>query len=280
MSYLIRINERSEDFTPSDKKIAEYVLGNASEIPTMNSESLAKATGTSQSAIIRFVQKLGYKSYIDLKIDIVQSLEDARDIAQSELINASDGIAEIIEKSNNNVLSAVEKTYALLDRDLIAKVVDEICQAKAVYLTGVGSSGLICEDFLYKLQRAGKKAFYERDSHTNLSLLSNMTSKDLLICISYGGNTKEIQVAAEFAKEKDVKVVTISKSTRGKLANLSDYAIIIPEIEKEMRYGAITSRISSQIVTDILFYGYVVSDMDKVVSNLHVSKKLTDKLKG
>ena len=280
MTYIIKINERSEDFTPSDKKIAQYILDNSSEIPAMNSESLAQASNTSQSAIIRFVQKLGYKSYIDLKLDIAQSLEAARDIAKSEIINRNDGVDEIIAKSKNNVLSAVEKTYALIDRDVIESVVGEISMAQAVYLTGIGSSGLICEDFLYKLQRSGKKAFYERDAHTNLSLLSNMTSKDLLICISYGGKTKEIQIAAEFAKEKNVKVVTITKSTKGKLANLSDYALIIPEIEKEMRYGAITSRISSQIITDILFYGYVVSEMDQVVGNLRTSKKLTDQLKG
>lgn len=278
MTYYIRINERASEFTDADKKIGAYILANPDEIIDMNSKKLAQKTATSQSAIIRFVQKIGYKGYLDLKVDIAKSLEEKIEVG-SEIIGSGDSMEEIINKSKLNVISSVEKTFALIERKSIEEIVSILISCDSVYLAGVGSSGLVCEDFAYKLMRAGKKANYERDSHTNLTLITNIEVNDLLICISYGGETKEIQLAAEFARSKGAKVVSITKKTKGRLPNLSDYLVVIPEIEKNIRYGAISSRFSSQIITDILFYGYISANMDEVVKKLKLSKDLTDRLK-
>ena len=143
----------------------------------------------------------------------------------------------------------------------------------------MGSSGLICEDFSYKLQRSGKKVFYQVDAHTNLALVTNIDKDDLLISISYSGLTKEILIASEYAKKVGAKVISISKSLNSTLPQNSDELLLIPEIEKEMRYGAISSRLSSQIITDILYYGYVAANTEKVNENMRTSKLLTNKLK-
>lgn len=278
MTYLIRIKERYSEFTQADKKIADYVLNNPNKIIETKSQQLATLTSTSQSAIIRFVQKLGYKGYTDLKVDIAKSLEN-EEVIKSEVIADNDSVSDIVNKSKVNVLASIEKTYALIDENTLACAIKSLLEAKTVYLAGVGSSGLVCEDLIYKLLRAGKRAFYERDPHTNLTLLTNIEKGDLLICISYSGLTKEILVAADYASKTGAKVVTITKKAKGKLSNLSDYVIPIPEIEKKIRYAAISSRFSSQIITDILFYGYIAENMEHVIGNLKVSKELTDKLK-
>lgn len=279
MTYLIRIKERYEELTPADKKIAQFIQDKPEEVIKISSKNLADLTGTSQSAIIRFVQKIGYDGYTSLKLDIAKSLETEDVSLSSEVITSGDSVNDIINKSKANVISSIEKTYALINEELIEKAIDNLIRADNVYLAGIGSSGLICEDLLYKLQRSGKKSFYERDAHTNLSLLTNIKEDDLLIAISYTALSKEVLLAAEYAKSKGAKLISITKAGRGKLANMSDILITIPEIEKKIRYGAISSRFASQIVTDILFYGYISKNMDEVVRNLMVSKELTDKLK-
>mgnify|MGYP002723184916 CR=1 FL=1 len=134
-------------------------------------------------------------------------------------------------------------------------------------------------DFLYKLQRAGKSALYEKDPHTNLALLANINEDDILICISYGARSKEVRLAASYAKKAGAKIVSITKSSSSKLANMSDVVLIMPEIEKGIRFGAISSRFSSLIITDILFYGYISANMNEVIEHLKISKALTDNLK-
>ena len=138
---------------------------------------------------------------------------------------------------------------------------------------------MVCEDFSYKLQRAGKKVFYQRDAHTNLALVTNIRSDDLVILISYSGSTKEVLIASQYARDRGSRVVAITKSQTSKLAKNTDDIILIPEIEKEMRYGAVSSRISSQIITDLLYYGYVANNTNEVIENLKESKRLTNLLK-
>lgn len=279
MDYKIRIEERRRDFTPSDEKIARFVLNNNVEVLSCNTNKLAELTGSSQSAIIRFVQKIGYKSFFDFKLDIAKSLDDEDIDLKDEVIAKGDDIHEIIKKSKSYVESATEKTYALFDEDKFKKSVDLIDKAKKIYLAGVGSSGLVCEDFLYKLQRSGKNVIYERDAHFNLAAVTNITKDDLLICISYEGKTKEIITSANYANHEGAKVITITKNNKGDLASCSDIILLLPEIEREIRLGAVSSRFSSLMITDILYYGYVSKNMDEILDKLKVSKNLTNDLK-
>ena len=279
MDYLIKIKERWDEFTPSDKKIGEYIIDNPEQIVNYNTLQLAEIIKTSQSAIIRFIKKIGYKGYIDFKIDVAKSLEEKNEFLLDEVISKNESIENIISKSKNNVLATVEKTYALINTEAINRAIADINKANNIYFAGVGSSGLICEDFSYKLQRSGKKVFYQVDAHTNLALVSNIDKDDLLIAISYSGLTKEILIASEYAKKVGAKVISISKTQNSALANNSNELLLIPEIEREMRYGAISSRLSSQIITDILYYGYVAANTEKVNENMRTSKLLTNKLK-
>ncbi|MGO3017796.1 MAG: MurR/RpiR family transcriptional regulator [Anaerococcus sp.] len=190
-----------------------------------------------------------------------------------------DDIEEIINKSKRYVVSSIEKTYALFDKEKIKEAVYLINKANTIYLSGVGSSGIICEDFFYKLQRSGKKVIYEKDAHFNLSAITNIRKDDILICISYAGKTKEIITAAEYANYNKTKVISISKTQKSELATYSDILLLVPDIESEMRFGAVSSRFSTLMITDILYYGYISKNMDQIVSNLKVSKNLTNYLK-
>lgn len=279
MDYLIKIKQMKEEFTPADQKIAQYIIDNPQLILESNSSQLAEIIETSQSAVVRFVKKIGYKGYVDLKIDIAKSFEDENDFIKDEVIEKGDDIAKILAKSKNNVLTTTDKTYALLDEENIKKIIKLIIDSDAIYLAGVGSSGLVCEDFLFKLQRTGKLSFYHQDPHTNLSILTNIKKNDILLCISYSGITKEVILASEYAKEIGAPVVAITKSYNNALGKVSDFILLLPEIEKEMRFAAISSRISSQIITDILYYGYLAQNMDATKENIKVSKELTSKLK-
>ena len=279
MDYLIKINQRMPEFTPSDKKIADFIVDNPKLVLNSNTQQLASMVETSQSAIIRFVKKIGYKGYVDLKLDIAKSLEADTNQIEDEVIRGGESTQTIVSKSKNNVLSAVEKTFALLDDEVIENSIKYLVEAGDIYLAGVGSSGLVCEDFLYKLQRAGQKAYYQRDAHTNLALITNIKKDDILVCISYSGTTKEVIIAADYAKNIGAKVITITKGANTGLSKLSDQVLLIPEIEKEMRFGAVSSRLSSQITTDILYYGYLADNMNDVTENLKISKQLTNNLK-
>ena len=279
MEYIIRIEDKKDSFTQTDKNIARYILENKDLIINQSSIDLAKNTNSSQAAVTRFVKKIGYNSFVDMKISIAKSFEEESNFIEDE-IKKTDKIGDIISKSKANIQKTVEKTYALINDEKIERACQFLNKTNKIYLSGVAGSGLICEDFYYKLLRAGADVYYEKDAHTNLSRISHIGKNDLLIAITYGAKTKEVIESFNYAKIKGSSIICISKNENSKIAKESDVFIKIPSSEKEIRYGAIASRFSSLIITDILYFSYIGQNYDYVVENLKVSKKVTDKLKN
>lgn len=55
--------------------------------------------------------------------------------------------------------------------------------------------------------------------------------EDILLCISTSGNSENIVCAAEVALAKGIKVIALTGSKGGKLKNLANVCIAVPEVE-------------------------------------------------
>lgn len=130
-------------------------------------------------------------------------------------------------------------------------------QAKHVYLFGVGGSAIVCDDFIHKLVRIGKPSNYCPDIHLQMTFVPAMTQEDLAIFVLYSGETKGIVTAAKWAKEMNIPSVAITQSAYNKLGKLVDHVSTVPSQEQPLRIDAMSSRYSSLIVVDLLYYGLV-----------------------
>ena len=102
MEYIIRIEDKKDSFTQTDKNIASYILNNKDLIIKQSSIDLAKNTKSSQAAVTRFVKKIGYNSFVDMKISIAKAFEEESDFIEDE-IKKSDKTKDIINKSKANI---------------------------------------------------------------------------------------------------------------------------------------------------------------------------------
>lgn len=107
-----------------------------------------------------------------------------------------------------------------------------------------------------------------------------MEKGDVAIAISYSGDTKEVILCAENAKKRNIPVISITKaSVDNKLANISDIALKVPYVEKSLREGAISSRISQLFIFDILFLGMSRNNLKNVEEKLVLTRNAVKKLK-
>ena len=67
MSSLIKIRSERDQMSAIERRIADYILDNAHLLRDYSSQQLADALGISQSSVVKFSQKLGFKGYPDLK---------------------------------------------------------------------------------------------------------------------------------------------------------------------------------------------------------------------
>ncbi len=63
MNCLIRIRQRYPDLAQSDKKLADYLLAQPDTARHLSSQQLAFEAGVSQSSVVKFAQKMGFKGF-------------------------------------------------------------------------------------------------------------------------------------------------------------------------------------------------------------------------
>lgn len=278
MSCTFKIREGFNSFTKTEKNLAKYILENKEEVINLSTEDLSAKAKVSAASVIRFSKTLGYKGFTALKVDLAKDTDNL-DTELSVIIENDDSTKDVIEKVKFFNTSTIEETIGLLNTGTINDAIEALINAKKIYLFGIGASGLIALDFQYKLLRINKNVIYQMDSHIQLASSVHIGPEDVAIGISYSGESKEVNVPIKFAQEQGAKIITITKYSKNSLSKLGDYVLYIPNEEKELRVGAITSRIATLTLTDILYLGIAKYDLDNTKKCIKNTRGLIKNLK-
>lgn len=277
MSCLYKI-KLCDNFTKSEKKISKYIIENVNAIIYGSVQNIAAKTNTSPAAVIRFSKKLGYNGFTELKLDLAKDNTEEIPLF-SEKISEKDSLKTIVKKSLASDTSAVQQTYKLLRIETLNDAVQAMKNAKRIYLFGISSSGICCYDLAQKLSRVGYDVVFYNDFHMQLAATTYITKDDVALAVSYSGNTKEINVAMEHAKSQGATTISITQFIKSPLLKFSDLVLYVPSQEKDLRLGAVSSRNSSLILTDLLYLGMIVDELDEYKKNLISSRNLVNKLR-
>lgn len=126
--------------------------------------------------------------------------------------------------------------------------------------------------------RIGKSSSDCPDIHLQMTFVPAMTQEDLAIFVSYSGETKGIVTAAKWAKEMNIPSVAITQSAYIKLGKLVDYVLTIPSQEQPLRIGAMSSRCSSLIVVNLLYYGLVKRNKEEYVQKIINTRRIIQEM--
>ena len=111
------------------------------------------------------------------------------------------------------------------------------CQSKII-LCGVGKSGLIASKIAATLSSVGSPAFSLSASDCSHGDLGSISKKDILILISYSGETQELKNIIKYAKRNKITLIGIVSKKNSTLYKASDIKLYIPEV-KEAGHGIV-----------------------------------------
>ena len=274
MSSIYRIKEQMDDYTSTEKKIASYILDNRDLVISNSVQQIAENIGVSPAAVVRFSKKAGFKGFSNLKVSLARDHNTDLSMENTFIIDGSEDLSTLFEKARLSNINTIDISYKLIDMSTFKKVTDKVIKARRVYLAGIGGSGIVANDMHQKLTRIDKNVVYHEDNNLSISGLTHCNEEDVLLCFPYGEQTKEIINLQNIAKEKGATTVAITQIGTNPLSRLTDYVIPIPKEEGDLRLGAISSRNSMFIISDLLYYSVVNSDYEGTVSKLVESRKL------
>ena len=257
MGIIIKLNAMKNQLTSIEKKIAEYILEDPEWIKNLTTYEIAKNCDTSQASIVRFSKKLGFSGFPDFKLSLSQDIGNRKaeshvNIMHEEL-KSTDSFEIIGKKVATENIRAVNNTYEITDFNELEKAVQAINNARKIMLVGVGFSGIVARDFYFKLMELGKVASFENDSHMQLSYLSTMNENDILFVISHSGKTLELFNLTKVAKNKGIKIITLTSVANNPIRELGDIRLSTVEMKCDFRATALSPRISQLTVIDMIY---------------------------
>lgn len=273
---LVILTEMLPILPPSEKKIASFIIENPQEAISLTANELGKRSLTSGAAVIRLCKSLNLKGFQDLKLRIAGDLQKTNDTGFSD-IEPNESIESVIEKMTNNSIQTIRETAELLNVDELKRAIEVVRNARKIHFIGVGASSIIAQDAQQKFLRINKTAYAFADMHMAATQVANAESDDVVVGISFSGETKEVARVLQFAKEKKATTISLTKYGNPIVTNYADIKLYT-SVTKEatFRSGATSSRIAQLQVIDILFMCVASLQYDDTIMHLNSTREAVE----
>lgn len=250
--------ELCDSMTPLESEIASYILNNKNVVTKLKIQELADILFISKSAIHRFVKKIGFNGFNDLKVSIAK--ENADLLENNSYINvnypfqAKDNPRQIAFKLLELYEKAIKDTFEYVDLDQIKAVSQLIDSADVIDVYTHAHNSNIAENFQDKMLTIGRSvncpsSFYNQ----RLTVLAS-DQKHVAIILSYSGKATFILSIVKKLYEKGVKVIQIGKAGSNYYSQYVTYHLSISDSENNRdRMSQFSSHIAMQYIMDVLY---------------------------
>lgn len=229
------------EYTKTEKKVAQFILAEQQNATNMTMADIAEGAGVSEGSVVRFLNKLGVKKLIDLKLSIAKSAEEKRPQEGSLSVAVEQEFVDV-----------VRNTASLADAGRLRQAVDLLEQSDQVYFFGVSVSGIAAVTGENSFIRMGKPVHAIQEGHMQMIAAAAMGSRDTVVVFSLTGNTRDTCEAAELAKQQGAKIIAVTSYVNSHLARISDIVLQTSAKEEIINGGRITGSISQIYVLDCL----------------------------
>lgn len=280
-SLLLDIQLLYNQFTKTEKKIADYVSENASAVLFMSITDLADACDVADASVHRFCRSVGVKGYQEFKMKLSLSLTpgETAERTEEEHMEGADSLSYILDGILETHINALKETRTLLSVGAVDRTVEMIEAAKHIYFFGIGDSLLTAQEARNKFLRIMNKVSCIEDPHMQAMSASMASPDDLIFIISYSGSTKDNVYVAEIARQAGAKIVGITRFLKSPLTNYTDVLLTCGANEGPLEGGSMSVKMSQLYIIDVLFQEYYRRNLTiSRENNKKTSKAVVEKL--
>lgn len=157
---LNRIEATFSQLTPSEKRVASWMLAHVAQIPFETAESVALATGTSGITVGRFLRKLGYRNLDDAKNSLRDPYQPWGMNERLDSWQQQRPLSDRVQHSLSLEVDAIAHVYQLAESGAFKQVVHQLTHADAVFVLGIQSTRGIANAFFSHLEYLRPRVSY------------------------------------------------------------------------------------------------------------------------
>lgn len=142
-------------------------------------------------------------------------------------------VKELVKKAKDVIKREAEAVMQLADQidESIVKVLELLINCKGhVIVTGVGTSNAMAQRLAHLLSCSGTPALFLHAADSLHGSAGAVMPNDVVIAISKGGQSVEVNKFASIAKERGAKIIALTENSESPLAEMSDaiYKVVAP----------------------------------------------------
>jgi DNA-binding MurR/RpiR family transcriptional regulator len=219
------IRARFDEFSRSQKDVAQYIVDHLDEAAFQTAEELARRANTSSSTVVRFSQALGFEGFPELQ----QAARDEyrrRPPGLAETITAAAPLFSLDHTEFEAALAAdhvnVEDTAHKLSRSDVEAAIDAIVSAEKVLIAGTDQMAFFASYLRHLLMLLDLRAeIVASPSQEALGRLSRIDDQTLVIGLSAGRPHPLITRTMKLARHRKAPTLAITDATLSEVARLA-----------------------------------------------------------
>lgn len=212
---LTLINERFPAMSKSHKMIGAYLTENYEKAVFFTAAELGKEVGVSESTVVRFAMNLGFSGYPAFQKALEQLITTRLDTAKKiEFAKEYSTRTELMKVVLRSDIAKLEDTYDNLDLSALEMAVDNILSAETVYIIGLRTCAPLAEILQFHLNLICPRVvlLHSTSNSEIFEQMMRISSKDVMIGISFPRYSMRTLKAMEFANSRNAKIITITDS--------------------------------------------------------------------
>ena len=254
-----------DGLTPTDQRIANYILENRARIPDMTMREIANECQTSSPTVSRFVKRIGYENFAQMRLELARTESS---FSRDYLLGSTTGSISFdrFNESLRFILSCktteLTDTAAQIDPVTIKAVINLFLEADTVLITGVGNTLSVAANMAFKLRHLGVRAIAPSTTEYAASYSFMMTDRDVLVIISSSGISERLGKIFDNAEDNGTPVVLITSNPQSSFVKRSKHVIMAYQRDRLFAYGVPFSHNSVNFVIEVLFLFLHASSVD------------------
>ncbi|WP_282298289.1 MurR/RpiR family transcriptional regulator [Stenotrophomonas sp. PS02289] len=255
MPPLLKIRSERDQMSAIERRIGDFILDNAHLLRDYSSQQLASALGISQSSVVKFSQKLGFKGYPDLKYSVGQAVARAGSDPQAAPPTGEpgNGYAQLGERLRQSRQAADDETRVANAQADVERIVALIDGAPKVFVYGLGDDGLYAREFAMRLSLLGMLTVHHADPILMMANLAAVRPGDVLLVFSEFGKLPQLYQLSRQFQDMGGKVVSITRHTANPLRAHADAALVVCAHDPSPSMAQLLYRSALQSLLDFLF---------------------------
>ena len=255
MLSLLKIKGLLDQLSASERKLADFILDNSNLLRDYSSQQLADAVGISQSSVVKFCQKLGYKGYPDLKLAITEAVVTATTLQREAPENNAElsGLAQLAEQLQQSLWQGLRGLLTINPESRLQQAAKLLQQARQILLAGSAHSAVVAADMQSRLLELGKLALFHSDPAVSLQLARTLPEGSIVLLISDSGENADLLRLEKYAKRRQLQIISLTRFQTSAQSAVADVTLFTLDTETDEHLARLVTQQAQQHLCHLLY---------------------------